>query len=96
MDILFFVSHPESGPVLTALARACTRQNVPWGCFLTGPGVGVLRDPDLAMLVCAAPEGAIVCEHSWTRFAAGACPLPLGSQTDSSALAARALRIISL
>ncbi len=96
MEILFFVSHPESAPLLAGLARACARQKVSWGCFLTGHGVRVLQDPDAAGLVCAAPAGAVVCEHSWTRHAAGPCPLPLGSQTDSSALAASALRIISL
>ncbi|MDA8390918.1 MAG: hypothetical protein M0Z76_09360 [Gammaproteobacteria bacterium] len=96
MQILFFVSHPESGPILAGLLRACQRQGVDWGCFLTGSGVTVLQNPELATLICASPAPIAVCEHSWDRFGNGPCPLPLGSQTDSSALAAQALRIISL
>lgn len=96
MQVLFLISRPQSASVLTPLLRACQRRGLHWGCFFTGAGIRVLQDPAVAALVSTSPADVAVCEHSWKRFGGGPCPFPLGSQTDSSALAARALRIISL
>lgn len=96
MQVLFLVSRPRSAFILVALLRACQRRGIHWGCFFTGAGVCVLRQPLVTALLSTASGDVAVCEHSWSRGGGGPCPFPLGSQTDSSALAARALRIISL
>ena len=95
MEILFLVSRAESAPTLRALLRACARRRVPCGCFLTGPAAALAHDPETetALRACAR---AVVCEYSWERFGRGQSLVSLGSQTDSSAMAAQARRIVSL
>ena len=95
MEILFLVSRPESAPLLRAFLRACVRRQIEWSCFFTGPAAALALDPDISPLLKGS-TGSAVCEYSWERFGSGHCPIALGSQTDNSALAATAHRIVSL
>ncbi len=95
-DLMFLVSRPDSGPTLAALMRACRRRGVSWACFFTNTGVRTLLDRAVVeQLGCA--SRAMACEYSWQRHMNHAqCPVELGSQTNNSALAAEAAKIISL
>ncbi len=95
-DLLFVVSTDRGAGPLAGLAAACRRRGARWACFFTNDGVKLLAEEG----VRAAMQGAareVACEHSWERFMGGtACPVELGSQTDHSALVARAARVVSL
>ncbi len=95
MEILFLVSRSESAPALRALLWACARRRVACGCFLTGPAAALAGNPQIETDLRAC-IGAAVCGYSWERFGRGSCLVPLGSQTDSSAMAAQARHIVSL
>ena len=95
VEVLFLVSRPESGPILRGLLRACARRKTPCACFFTGAAAVLAVDPEIGALVRESPRSA-VCEDSWERFGHGECPMHLGSQTDNSAMAAVARRIVSL
>ncbi|MDA8191290.1 hypothetical protein [Acidiferrobacter thiooxydans] len=95
MDILFLVSRTESAPLLRGFLRACERRQIECGCFFTGPAAQLASDPEIVASLHAGP-GSAVCEYSWERFGQGQCPIPLGSQTDNSAMTAAARRIVSL
>jgi hypothetical protein len=96
IDLLIIVSIAESGPVLLPLARACRRRGLHWTCFFTNDGVRVLEDPAIVEAIKYA-DAPIACEHSWTRYAGDrTCPITLGSQTDNSAVVARARKVIGL
>jgi len=95
-DVLFLVSRPEAAPILAPLMRACGRRGARWACFFTGLGVKAAADPAVCKLLLRA-ERAVICEHSWRRFMEDApCPAEFGSQTENSALAQDAARIVSL
>ncbi len=95
-DLMFLVSRPDAGATLAALMRACRRRGTSWACFFTNEGVRTLTDREvLELLACASKS--VACEHSWTRYMGNErCPVDLGSQTGNSALAAEAVKIISL
>ncbi len=96
MDIVFFVSTPESGHHLASLAKACVRRGVRFACFFTNDGVKALASDDVQHVLTDAEE-AVACEHSWAQFRPNeTCPVTLGSQTQNSALVARARRVVSL
>ncbi len=96
MELLILVTHPDAGPILGPLARACARAGISWGVFFTHDGVGLLRDPGLCRAL--APAGrAVACLESWRHcMRDDPCPVELGSQTDASALMGRARRVVSL
>jgi len=94
--LLLHISTREGARVGAALARACTRAGIAWGCFLTNEGVRALADPAFVAVLGSAVRAA-ACEHSWHRHMSGApCPTELGSQTVNSALMAEVDRVISL
>ncbi len=95
MEILFLVSRAESESLLCALLRACARRHIPCGCFLTGPAAALASraQVEIDLRACV---GVAVCEYSWERFGRGPCLVTPGSQTDNSAMAASARRIVSL
>jgi len=96
MELLLIVSSDASRAMVGALAGACARSGVAWGCFFTDRAVRLLGDSDFVAGIKAA-QRAVVCEHSWQCYmAARHCPLELGSQTTNSAMAAGAARIIGL
>jgi DNA-nicking Smr family endonuclease len=95
MDILFLVSQIESAPLLRGFLRACERRQIECGCFFTGPAAQLAGDPKVMAFLQAGLRSA-VCEYSWERFGHGQCLIPLGSQTDNSAMAAAARHIVSL
>lgn len=96
MKLMFVVSCRDAGTRLLPLLRACKRRGVEWGCFFTGDGVGVLRDPEMSSLLGCASK-VVACEHSWSRYGGGGvCPVELGSQTDHSAMIAEAGNVVSL
>ena len=96
LDLLLVVSTDRAAALLVPLAAAARRRRTVLGCFFTNDGVKLLGDEE----VRAAMEGAgaaIACEHSWGRYMGGArCPVELGSQTDHSALVARAARVVAI
>lgn len=96
IDLLVIVSTPESARLLLPLAGACRRRGLRWTCFFTNDGIRVLTDPAVAQAILCA-EDPVACAHSWARCRGEApCPIRLGSQTDSSALVARAEKVIGL
>jgi hypothetical protein len=96
MDVMFHVAHAQAARLLAGLARACTRRATVFACFFTHDGVKVLDDPEVREAIAGAARAA-ACRHAWERFCgARACPVELASQTASSALAAKAARVISL
>ncbi|HUW98288.1 MAG TPA: hypothetical protein VMV40_05515 [Acidiferrobacter sp.] len=95
MEVMFLVSRVESSSLLRAFLRACVRGQVDYCCFLTGPAAALALDPDIGALLKTATRSA-VCEHSWERFGSGECLVPLGSQTENSALTATTHHIVSL
>lgn len=96
MDVLLHVTNPDSARIGAALARACKRAGIVWGCFLTNDGVRTLADPVFVDALRGASR-AVACEHSWHRHMGGtSCAVELGSQTDNSALMAQARRLVSL
>lgn len=93
---MFVVSSAEAAKYLAPLAAACERRGLHWGCFFTNDGVRVAADDRLKALLPRA-GAAVACSESWRRFMGeAACPVELGSQTEHSALAAQAERIVSL
>lgn len=96
MDLLILVTHPDAGPLVKSLARACARAGIRWGVFFTHEGVRLLQDRELCEVLQQA-QSAVACLDSWDRcMRDDPCPVEMGSQTDSSALAGRARRVISL
>jgi len=96
MNILFMVSTPGAGEILSQMVRACQRKGVSWGVFFTNDGVKVVSHDAVKDLLHCAGE-AFVCEHSWQREMQDMpCPVGLGSQTQNSMLAGKAEHIISL
>jgi len=96
MELLLIVSSDAAGAVVKALAGACARAGVAWGCFFTDQAVRLLGDSDFVAGIASARR-AVVCEHSWQRYMeAYPCPLELGSQTTNSALVAGAARTVGL
>lgn len=94
--LLLHISTREGARIGAALARACVRAGVAWGCFLTSEGVRALADPAFLAVLGSAVRAA-ACEHSWHQHMGGApCPAELGSQTVNSALMAELDRVISL
>lgn len=95
MDLLITVSNPASGAILAPLLRACVRRDCNWQVFINHRGVELLGDAEIAGLLDA--ERAIACHDSWLRYGAGGdCPVALGSQTNHSAMAGSAARVVSL
>lgn len=96
MDLLILVTHPDAGAIVKPLVQACVRAGIEWGVFFTHDGVRLLQDPE----ICGSLEqahSAVACLDSWSRcMRDDPCPVEVGSQTDSSALAGRAGRVISL
>jgi len=96
LDMLFVISTDQGGHILAPLAQACLRKGIAWGCFFTNDGVRLLAGSGIRSLMSVANQ-AIACEHSWQRFMAGEyCPVELGSQTNHSALLAKAARVITI
>jgi len=96
MDLLILVTHPDAAPMVKSLARACARAGIEWGVFFTHEGVRLLQDPELCEVLRQA-RTAVACLDSWSRcMRDDPCPVEMGSQTDSSALAGRARQVISL
>ncbi len=96
MEILLHVTTPEGARMGAALARACARAGISWGCFLTNDGVRALADPAVVAALRPATRAA-ACEHSWHRHMNKIpCPVELGSQTNNSALMAEARHVVSL
>lgn len=96
LDLLLVVSTDRGAGVLVPLVSAARRRGTALGCFFTNDGVKLLADAGMRAAVQGARE-AVACEHSWARFMGDArCPVELGSQTDHSALVARATRVVAL
>lgn len=95
MEILFIVTHANSGAMLKGLTSACRRQGVVYAIFFTGQGIRVLEQTDEDFSVGA--EEALACEHSWhSNFGDLPCPLETGSQTANSRLLGSANKVVSL
>ena len=95
-ELLFVVSTDRGAGALAGLAAACRRRGARWACFFTADGVRLLAEERVRAATHGAAR-AVACEHSWGRFMGeAACPVELGSQTDHSALVARAARVVSL
>ena len=96
LDLLLVVSTDRGAGVLVPLANASRRRGIALGCFFTNDGVKLLANAAVRAAVQGARQ-SVACEHSWARFMGDAlCPVELGSQTDHSALVARAARIVAL
>jgi len=96
VDILIHMTSRDGVTLATQLARALTRRNASWGCFVTNDAVLAADDPDFVATLAGAAE-AVVCEHSWDLHMAGKdCPFRRGSQTINSSLMADAARVVSL
>lgn len=96
MELMIIVSSREASPILAGLARACNRRGLEWACFCTSHGVQVLGDHGVRQALEKATN-SMACELSWSRYMGDArCPVELGSQTEHSALAGRAARVVSL
>ena len=94
--ILFVVTRPDGGRILTNLLRACSRVNQEASCFFTNDGISVLDDPVVLNTVQDAKE-AFVCLESWHNFKGDIeSPVEEGSQTQHSRLIAEASTIVSL
>jgi len=97
MDLLITVSNASSGNILVPLLQACVRRGCSWQVFLTHEGVKVLDRTDVAELLQSYRDSAIVCHDSWLQYSPDRdCPVTVGSQTNHSAMAGRAKRIVSL
>lgn len=97
MEVLLHVTTPEGAAVGAALARACARAGIAWGCFLTNDGVRALADP--AFVAALRPAARVAaCEYSWHQHMGNniACPVELSSQTINSTLMGEAQRVVSL
>lgn len=96
MNILFHVSTPEGGALLSHLAQAARRAGATFAAFFTHEGVLGLRSEALVDSLRAA-ERAAACEESWHRFCPGLdCPVESGSQTVNSGLMAQAEKVVAL
>ncbi len=96
MKLLIVISTPASIAALTGFTGACLRRGQPFSCFVTGEGVRVLRDPEIANILRESKR-AVVCEYSWSRlFPDEAPPIEEGSQTDHSAMIGEADQVFSL
>jgi hypothetical protein len=96
VNLLIVISNPASIQALMGFTGACQRRDQPYSCFVTGQGVRVLRDPDIASMLRASKH-AVVCEYSWSRlFPHEAPPIEEGSQTDHSAMIGEADQVFSL
>lgn len=96
MEVLLHIATSDGARTGAALARACARAGISWGCFLTNDGVRALADPVFVAALASAPRAA-ACKHSWERYMNGMpCPIRLSSQTDNSAMMAEARRVVSL
>ncbi len=96
MDLLIVVSHPDAGPIITPLAKACGRAGLKWAAFFTNDGVATLMNDDLVDALKSASDAA-VCQESWALHLNGKkCPITLGSQTTNSALVSQTNRVLSL
>ena len=96
MNLLFVITHGESGACLRGLADACRRNGAAYSVFFTGDGVRALSAPHTVERAEHASE-AVVCEHSWSQVMQDeTCPLALGSQTDHSRMLGCADRVVSL
>ena len=69
MDVLLHVTNPDSARAGAALARACKRAGIVWGCFLTNDGVRALAHPPFAEALRAASR-AVACENAQRLFPA--------------------------
>ena len=96
LDLLLVVSTDRGAGLLVALASASRRRGKALGCFLTNDGVKLLDDAGVRSALQGA-RAVVACEYSWVRFMGDAgCPVELGSQTDHSALVARAGSVVAL
>lgn len=96
MEVLLHVTTPQGASVGAALARACARAGIAWGCFLTNDGVRALADPAFVAALRPAVRAA-ACEHSWHQYMGNVpCPVELGSQTINSTFMGEARRVVSL
>jgi hypothetical protein len=96
LDLLLVVSTDRAAELLVPLAAAARRRNTVLGCFFTNDGVKLLGNEAVRAAIEAA-GAAIACEHSWGRHMGDArCPVELGSQTDHSALVARAAKVVAI
>ncbi|HSQ80497.1 MAG TPA: hypothetical protein VLU54_05060 [Casimicrobiaceae bacterium] len=96
LDLLLVVSTDRAAELLVPLAAAARRRRTVLGCFFTNDGVKLLGDEEVRAAIDGA-AAAVACEHSWGRFMGDAlCPVELGSQTDHSALVARAARVVAI
>lgn len=96
MDLLIIVSNPLSRTIARELSSAAGRAGISWSIFFTNDGVRVLEDEAFIREIKTA-QNAVSCHESWqTHMGEKSCPVEKGSQTNNSALAAKASRIISL
>ncbi|MGE5087675.1 MAG: hypothetical protein ACM3QY_01005 [Candidatus Levyibacteriota bacterium] len=96
LDLLLVASTEQGAKVLVPLAAAARRRSTVLGCFFTSVGVKLLGDDEVLAAIAGA-GAAIACEHSWGRYMGDArCPVELGSQTDHSALVARAAKVVAI
>lgn len=96
MDLLILVTTSASGPILTHMARACTRAGIDWSVFFTNDGVKTLLESDVTDALAGSGQ-SIACQDSWNHWLPGRnCPVELGSQTGNSSMLSETQRIISL
>jgi hypothetical protein len=96
VNLLIIISRSTSVSALIGFCGACLRRNQPYSCFVTGDGVHVLRNPNVARMLKESRH-AVVCEYSWSRlFPHEAPPIEEGSQTDHSAMIGEADQVLSL
>lgn len=95
MDVMILISTRDSAAIAKGLMGALARAGASWGCFFTNDGVELAGDAEVSALL-GASQWANVCEHSWEKFGAGACPVELGSQTQNSMMMGDARRVVSL
>ncbi len=96
MDILIIISNPQAAFIAQSLVAAAERANASWSIFFTNDGVKALGDKTFVMAMSGAQE-AVSCHESWLAHMGNKpCPVIEGSQTNNSALVAKAARIISL
>ncbi len=96
MDILIIISNPQAALIAQSLAAAAKRAKASWSIFFTNDGVKALGDETFVAAMSGAQD-AVSCHESWRAHMGDMpCPITKGSQTDNSALVAKAARIISL
>jgi hypothetical protein len=99
MKLLIIISTSQSAFLASSLISACERASVSWAVFFTNDGVRTLADTLFISLLNNARYAVakVSCHESWqTHMGDAPCPVEEGSQTNNSAMAANADKIISL